>query len=119
MNEVFGSLFTTAGPIGCVIIGCVAVTVVGCYTVYKLIQNKRDKSRDEIDTRAQSAETRLAVLEQRMKDCEDDLKAGTLRFESFDRSLKGLDSKVGDLAVKMGELNKSFDLFLKMQGYVK
>lgn len=119
MNEVFTALFSSAGPIGCVIIGCVALTVIGCFAVYMLIQKKRKESRNEIDGRSAQTETRLAVLEQRVKDCEDDLRAGTARFDSFDKSLKVLDDKLGAMSASVGELNGKFDLFLKMQGYVK
>lgn len=119
MNEALASLFSVAGPVGCVIIGCFALTTVGCFAVYKLIQGKREKSREEIDVRATSAETRLAVLEQRVKECEEDLKAGTLRFDSFDSSLKDMRGEMGRLSAGVGELNGKFDLFLKMQGYVK
>jgi len=119
MNEAFTALFSSAGPIGCVVIGCVALTAVGCFAVYKLIQNQRKESREQIDERHAKSETRLALLEQRVQNCEDDLKAGTLRFDSFDSSLKDMRGEMGKLSAGVGELNGKFDLFLKMQGYVK
>lgn len=119
MNEAFTALFSSAGPIGCVVIGCVALTAIGCFGVYMLIQKKRKESREEIDARSSNNETRLALLEQRVKNCEADLRAGTARFDSFDKSLKVLDDKLGAMSASVGELNGKFDLFLKMQGYVK
>lgn len=119
MNEVLSALFNAAGPAGCVIIGCFALTAVGCFAVYKFINSQRKESRQEIDSKYNNLETKFAVLEERVKNCESDLKDGTLRFGSFDESLKNMQAEMGKMSSEVKSLTEKFDLFLQMQGYTK
>lgn len=119
MNEAFATLFSNAGPVGCIIIGCFALTAVGCFAVYKFINSQRKESRQEIDSKYNSLETRYAVLQERVKNCESDLKDGTLRFGSFDESLKNMQTEMGKMSSEVKSLTEKFDLFLQMQGYTK
>lgn len=119
MNEVLSALFNAAGPAGCVIIGCFALTAIGCFAVYKLIQSKREKSREEIDNRSAENDKRFALLEQRVKRCEDGLAEGANRFESLDRNLDEVKDRQSKTLSSIDTLNGRFEMFLKMQGYVK
>ena len=123
MNEVFSSLFQNAGPVGCIIIGCVALTAVGCFAVYMIINKKmktsEKKNSDTLEAVVQKMKEKQAVFDRDLREVRIDLEKGSEQFRLFDEKLSKFAERIGDRFTELSngfeKLSGKFDMLIELK----
>lgn len=85
------------------------MTAIGMFAVFLFIQNKRKKSREEIDNSASNLEKEIALIKQRLAATEKRLDEGNEKFNSMDVTLRNINSSIE-------RLTGMVEMFFRSQG---